>query len=248
MRDKLGALCIGLGLLLIFGALALFGYNRLEDRRAGAEAESYLPRLVEFIEAQDAAPATNLPPELQEETEQTAEIDGYSYIGFLSIPALDLELPVMSEWDYAKLRISPCRYVGSAKTDDLVIAAHNYSRHFGNLSKLAPGDAVYFTDMEGTRYTYTAEVIETLEPDAIDEMIDSDYALTLFTCTYGGQMRVTVRCSRQTGIRNHEEQGLDEGIQSRNRASSMGSAWYKNNNGRKEERERNRRISETVHW
>ncbi|MCD8121459.1 MAG: sortase [Clostridiales bacterium] len=215
MRNKIGALCIGLGLLFILGALALFGWNQLEDMRAGAEAESYLPRLVEYIEAQDAAPATNLPPELQKESEETAEIDGYSYIGFLSIPALDLELPVMSEWDYAKLKISPCRYVGSAKTDDLVIAAHNYSRHFGNLSKLTSGDEVYFIDMEGVRYTYTVEVIETLEPDAIEEMTDSDYALTLFTCTYGGQMRVTVRCSRQIRKIN-EGQGLDEGIQSRN--------------------------------
>jgi sortase A len=36
--------------------------------------------------------------------------------------------------------------------------------------------------------------VETLEPTAVEEMTNSGYALTLFTCTYGGQSRVTVRC------------------------------------------------------
>jgi sortase A len=124
------------------------------------------------------------------------EIDGRLYIGYLFIPALGLELPVQSQWDYPGLKISPCRYVGSTKTDDLVIAAHNYDRHFGRISKLAQGDLVYFTDMDGVQTTY--QVMETLilQPTAIEEMTTSGYDLTLFTCTYGGKTRVTVRCDR----------------------------------------------------
>ena len=37
------------------------------------------------------------------------EIDGNLYIGYISIPALNKELPVMSTWSYPKLKIAPCR-------------------------------------------------------------------------------------------------------------------------------------------
>lgn len=123
-------------------------------------------------------------------------IDGYEYIGYLSIPSLGLDLPVMADWDYPRLKLSPCRYVGSTKTDDLVIAAHNYDRHFGRLSQLTGGEEVYFIDMDGVLSSY--EVVETsiLMPTDIEEMTSGDYDLTLFTCTYGGKSRVTVRCNR----------------------------------------------------
>lgn len=124
---------------------------------------------------------------------QTA-IGGYGYIGYLSIPALNLELPVMAEWSYPRLRISPCRFSGSVETDDLVILAHNYSRHFGKISSLKSGDLVVFTDVNGLASIYEVAEIDTLNPTAVEEMTSGEYPLTLFTCTYGGQSRVTVRC------------------------------------------------------
>jgi sortase A len=48
--------------------------------------------------------------------------------------------------------------------------------------------------MAGTTYTYSVAEIDTLMPTAVEEMTDGDYDLTLFTCTYGGKSRVTVRC------------------------------------------------------
>lgn len=124
---------------------------------------------------------------------QTA-IGGYGYIGYLSIPALNRELPVMAEWSYPRLRISPCRFSGSVETDDLVILAHNYSRHFGKISSLKSGDLVVFTDVNGLASIYEVAEIDTLNPTAVAEMTSGEYPLTLFTCTYGGQSRVTVRC------------------------------------------------------
>ena len=74
-------------------------------------------------------------------------LDGYEYVGYVEIPALELKLPVMSDWDYNRLTLAPCRQFGSSRTDDLVIAAHNYESHFGHLKDLSVGDAVTFTDM-----------------------------------------------------------------------------------------------------
>lgn len=124
------------------------------------------------------------------------EIDGYAYIGYLSIPALGLELPIMSQWDYERLKIAPCRYDGSTKSDDLVLLAHNYGKHFETLKNLVPGDEVYFTDMDDVISHYQVVTVEILTPNAVEEMVAGEYDLTLFTCTYGGQNRVTVRCDR----------------------------------------------------
>ena len=123
-----------------------------------------------------------------------AKIDSDLYIGILEIPALDLELPIMSSWSYPKLKVAPCRYTGSAYTKDLVIAAHNYKSHFGRLGNLVLGDRITFTDVDGNVFTYEVAAQETLMPTAIREMTSGEWALTLFTCTVGGSYRVAIRC------------------------------------------------------
>lgn len=170
--------------------LSLFLWNWNENRKAGAAVTEILPQITEAI-----GDETDVPDPY--DTEMTeVEIDGYYYIGNLSIPALNLKLPVMADWSYPQLRIAPCRYYGSTKTDDLVIAAHNYSYHFGTIKNLAVGDKVYFMDMDGIVSAYEVIEIDTLSPTAVEEMTDAGFDLTLFTCTYGGQSRVTVRCER----------------------------------------------------
>ena len=59
------------------------------------------------------------------------------------------------------------------------------------------GSTVVFTDVEGRCFSYEVQTVETLEATAIEEMVSSEWDLTLFTCTVGGAARVTVRC-RQT--------------------------------------------------
>ena len=197
MRNKLGTICMILGTVLILAALSLFLWNRREAEMAGEAAADILPQVVEQI-AETAAEAP-APPDPFDPTMTEAEIDGYLYIGYLSIPALGLELPVMSEWDYNRLNIAPCRYSGSTKTDDLVIAAHNFAQHFGGLSGLTGGEQVIFVDMDNVVSTYTVVAVEILAPTAVEEMTNGEYDLSLYTCTYGGRSRVTVRCDRTEG-------------------------------------------------
>lgn len=182
-----------IGAALLIAALSLLLSNRAEDEAAGTAAEAVMPELIAAIKAPQLESREDEP----ENTEMTvAEIDGEEYIGYLSIPVLNLELPVMSTWDDTKLQIAPCRYFGSSKSGDLVICGHNFSRHFGNLKNLQAGDMLFFTDMDGYILAYEVSLVETLQPTQISEMLESSYELSLFTCTYGGQSRVTVRCRR----------------------------------------------------
>ena len=145
-----GVICVLLGVVLLLAALGLYGYNRWEDAQAGAEAQTVVQdlqeKVVEQTQSAASAPAidtSSLDPELP-----VVELDGYEYVGTVSIPAIGIDLPVMSEWSYPRLKIAPCRQFGSSRTDDLVIAAHNYESHFGKLSSLTAGDSVIFTDMD----------------------------------------------------------------------------------------------------
>ena len=106
----------------------------------------------------------------------------------------------MSEWSYAGLKVAPGRYSGSTYADNMVVCAHNYAKHFSPIKWLALGSEVYFTDMDGQRWSYEVSNGETIQPTDIDKMItanDEDaWDLTLFTCTTGGRARCAVRCTR----------------------------------------------------
>lgn len=205
MPKRADIIIIAVGAVLILSALLLLIYNRCEDVRAGQEAESLLASVEAAISAQEMA--TPNKPESTEALSPTLDpempvvtLGGYEYVGYVEIPTLGLKLPVMAEWDYTRLRIAPCRQFGSSRTDNLVIAAHNYDTHFGKLKELSKGDTVIFTDMEGIVSTYCIEKLETLSPDAVDTVLNSGYDLVLYTCTKGGKTRVTVFCDRAAKI------------------------------------------------
>lgn len=190
--NKLRYVFIAVGVALLIGAIGLTVYNMWDDARAQKSAENVLAELEKKIpDSVDETPNYKLNPDMEMPTEK---IDGEEYIGTLSIPTLGLELPVMSEWNYDRLMIAPCRYTGSVYKNNMIIAAHNYTHHFGRLKKLSIGDPIKFKDVDGNIFEYSVTALEILQPTAVDEMKNDNYGLTLFTCTIGGRTRVTVRC------------------------------------------------------
>ena len=184
---------MGLGILLAAGAVGISAYNIWDSSRAEAAVEASLEAYEEELTAVEQE-SEALP--VDENSGMTfVEADGLCWIGELEIPSLQLTLPVADPWSYPSLKKAPCRYTGSAKENSLIIAAHNYKRHFGNIGLLPEGATVKFTAVSGDVYEYEVEKVETLNPYAVDEMLSGDWDLTLFTCTYGGRKRVTVRCS-----------------------------------------------------
>ena len=206
MGHRRGTGLVLTGLLLIAAALFLLSRNLLESRRAEETTEkaaAALHRLAtlptgEAYEETQSIPLPETQPPLPMEM-PTKRIDGREYIGTLQIPGLDLTMGILSRCSEEGLKHSPCRYVGSAYSQDMVIAAHNYDAHFGRIHRLQPGDAVIFTDVDGNSFSYRVVLRDTLMGDAVAEMTESDFALTLFTCTPGGAYRVTVRCDPETG-------------------------------------------------
>ena len=106
----------------------------------------------------------------------------------------------MSQWSYEGLHVAPGRFAGTTFADNLVIAGHNYARHFSPIKWLDVGTEVIFTDMDGVEWHYTITALESLEPTQVEDLVGKkngdDWDLTLFTCNTGGQTRCAVRCQR----------------------------------------------------
>lgn len=201
MRTKKGNFLILGGLLLLAAALCLTAYNIWDEHRAAQSASAAQSRLeaeIKLVKEDSQLDGIEIPDYILNPFMDmpTVEIDGQAYIGVLAIPVLGLELPVISEWSYPHLKIAPCRFEGSAYLDNLIIAGHNYRSHFGGLKNLGPGDEVTFTDAEGNVFRYTAAELETLGGSDLEGLESGEWDLTLFTCTYGGKSRITVRCQR----------------------------------------------------
>lgn len=206
MRNKLRKLCIVLGSAFILAALCLCIYNISEDRAAEKHSRASLSELRALIPknppvqaSTDAGAEYDLFAEYEEPTEAgmpTIVIDNTGYCGYIRISELGLELPVINDFSYDALNTAPCRYSGCAESKDLIIAAHNFSSHFGKLSSLSYNSEIVFTDCSGKTYTYSIISIEEINGSNTEEMLsknDIPWDMTLFTCTLSGKSRITVR-------------------------------------------------------
>lgn len=214
---KLSSILNGLGYLLLIAALALTVYNIQDDNRAKAASSEVLEKLspsapdvtvvegneelilelpmdqMEITDSEILIPDYELDPNMKMPVQT---VKGQDYIGVLTLEELSLELPVMSDWDYPKLKESPCRYYGSAYKNNFVIMAHNFQSHFGQIRNLSVGSRVTFKDIDNNCFSYQVVQIETLGPTEVDTVKSGIWDLTLFTCTIGGEYRIVVRCNR----------------------------------------------------
>ena len=182
---------MAVGLIMVMGAISLFAFNFYSDKKA----EELSDKVVELID--QGLTETVKSDSGTDDEMPTVTVDGIEYIGTISIPALNVNLPVQAEWSLDRLKISPCRYKGKIADGTLIICAHNYRSHFGRFRILNEGDKVYFTDVNNHTYSYKVTEKYNLSEYDVDKMEQpSNWDLTLFTCIYSGSKRITVRCVR----------------------------------------------------
>ncbi len=201
MRRVISKAFIIIGIALLLATVGLVAYNIYDSKRAEQASKEIMDQIesmdngAEQDTSEDERPIYEIYPEMDM---PAVEIDGYRYIATLKIPSIDLKLPVMEEWDYSRLKISPCRYAGSAYTHDLVIAGHNYAAHFSQIKWMESGTTVILEDMAGNTFHYKVSYTETIQPEDVELMTekkeDDQWDMTLFTCTTGGGERCAVRC------------------------------------------------------
>lgn len=206
MRRQPNKILLALGGVLLIAAMGLFVRNSWEERVVSVETQGVkevldkAPALYNIEDLEmgleaglDAIPDYILDPGMEM---PTIEVDGDDYIGTIIIPDCNIDLPVTATWSYPLLKKSPCLYRGSIYAKDAIIMAHNYKIHFRPLWNIEEGTEVFFVDADQNEFKYTVAWKEDIPTDNLDDLLndDPDWDLTLFTCTYGGESRVVVRC------------------------------------------------------
>ena len=192
MNKKISAVVTLVGLVLILCAMAVLFQNKKEDNLAQKLSDTVLPSLKEKIEESNFKPSA-----AEKDLNQELNRDLNQYDGYIKIPKLGLELPVMKKLTPANLKKSPCIYSGTAKDSNLIIAAHNYKAHFGKINQLENGDEIQYIDLQNKTYNYHVTAKEKINGRNSEQMQNENYALTLFTCDYTGRDRITIRCERE---------------------------------------------------
>lgn len=202
MKNKKGLIPIILGILLLSAAVVLAVYNISTEKNAEKNSHNALSGILNSIPEikkaeeykysiiTDDTPNYVINPDIQM---PQISVDGTEYIATISIPTLNIELPVCKEYSEVNLKNAPCRYYGSIYTDDFIICAHNYKKHFKYLDSLKVGDSVYLVDMDGNMFSYRLTELVTLDPDNVSAFYDGEWDLTLFTCTKSGAKRIVAR-------------------------------------------------------
>lgn len=200
MKKKIALILIFLGLIVILYALYTVYEGKKEESTANEAVLIYEEKLSEELfkieeerKADDKSIYT-LYEKYPEIEMPTITIDGIRFCGMLKISKIDLSLPIVFDYSDENLDKGPCLYDGSIYTGNAIIAGHNFGGHFGRLPELTLNDTVVFEDSDGNIFTYKVVSIETVNGSDVDIMKD-DYGwdLTLFTCTFSGNERHTVR-------------------------------------------------------
>ncbi|MBQ1349036.1 MAG: sortase [Ruminococcus sp.] len=198
MKSKFGWIILLAGLLCMAAALAVFLHNRFESQQAQTASAEIVAELSGQIAAESEEQGETFPTDNPDRSMPELTVQDARYAGILTIPELELELPVLASFDYDSLQVTPCLYSGTIYRRNMVIGAHNYDAHFGRISELGIGSEVNFTDVEN--HTYSCEVVnlEMLKPNQNDVLTEkqheNDWDITLFTCNFSGTERITVRC------------------------------------------------------
>lgn len=196
---KLKRFLLVFGILCLVSAAGLAAYNLTSSDRAGQRSEVVVEKLIALMPPAEETPgdAPTLPDVTDHPQREmpAVSLDSTMYVGYLEIPRLKLTLPVAASFSMKQLKSTPALYTGSVYRGDMVIAAHNYNSHFGRLNQLEDGDEVRFVCADGTVYRYTVGWSEKIAPSDRETMVTDDrWDLTLFTCTYNGKQRFTLRC------------------------------------------------------
>ena len=192
------------GMILIFASLGLHLMQEQRDSMAGQNAQILMEQLAlskntpivptESDLPEPEAPESSEAPEMNSSVMPEKEYMGYAMIGSLRVPSVGIELPILSSWDYDLLNVTACRYSGSIATGDLILLGHNYKSHLGPLRNVQIGDLLEFESVNGVTYRYVVAQVEQLHKSE-GERLSADYALSVFTCTLGGNHRIVVRCN-----------------------------------------------------
>ena len=173
-NDVIRKILIIIGVCLLAAAIVLLFAWQWNIHTSEQKAKEYVSVIRELIPEPQGA----VPEERRDNTMSTLSIDGTDFVGILELPRFESVLPVCAKWGSpAKY---PCRFSGSVYDRTMQIGGTSQKGQYDFYRDISVGDSVFFTDMEGNRFSYSVTNI-CYEKNANQSTLQrKDASLTLF--------------------------------------------------------------------
>ena len=173
-KTILQKICVLTGILLLIAGCAILFLWQWNIHASQKQTQDYVHTLRHLIpEVQNAALE-----ERRDNSMPRLSLDDRDFIGILEIPLYDSILPVCADWG------NPSQYPrclsGSIYDRSIQIGATSQTGQYDFYRELSVGDSVFFTDMEGNRYTLKISDLHYKKHADQTALQSCDAALTLF--------------------------------------------------------------------
>ncbi len=173
-KSFISKICVLAGIsLLVIGILALF-FWQWNINSSIQKSETYVETLRTLIPEPQGA----VPEERRDNSMSVLSIDGADFVGIIEMPRYESALPVGADW--GNLTKYPRRFDGSIYNGTLQIGATTQKGQYDFYRDISVGDSVFFTDMEGNRFSYTVTDIRYKKNADQSTLQCKDTSLTLF--------------------------------------------------------------------
>lgn len=195
---------------------AIASYVEQMEQMEDGTKEQMLKEAEAYNEALEMGVHLNLSEEAYAEYASVLDITGTGIMGYVQIPAINVNLPIYHGTDENVLQIATGHIAGSSfpiggKGTHAVISGHRglpSAKLFTDLDKLIEGDIFVITVLD-RKVTYQVDQIHIVLPDEVSDLAiekEKDY-MTLVTCTpYGvNSHRMLVRGHRIDNLESEDE-------------------------------------------
>lgn len=155
MSKKWTTALLILGILLILTSALFAGWSVFSQNRAAQNREAILTRMRSLM-----PPSRNGGPDGRSDpTLPRLSLEEGDFVGIVELPLFQRVLPVGANWSEETVSEYPCRYWGNPYEKSLILGGSDGTGQFDFMKSITEGDAVFFTDVTGLRFSYTVSQI-----------------------------------------------------------------------------------------
>lgn len=167
-------------------------YDNFRERKLNSQEKNALDIFEKKIEVKEE--------EAPENTSVSVNYNGYTILGRIEIPSVNINTVILKEQTYAAMNIGAIKTYGVDLNEPggFVVSAHNFrgrTPFFYPIRNLKSGSKIYITDTKSRRMEYKVyQVSRYVAPNDTSYLTEMEgYHITLVTCENGGQSRIVVK-------------------------------------------------------